>query len=150
MYSQSDITSNKNQFKLRLIYMGIALLITIAASTVLLIMRLEYPLMLAGAAGLCATYYIWITKAYPFYSYGRFLRDISEGLSRETVAHFISLTPETTMRDNVAVHVMMVRVGEAEEDERLFYFDHDKPLPAFEPGQTLTITSFGNYVTGIA
>ena len=71
------------------------------------------------------------------------------GQRRHTECSFLHFAPETRMHDGVEVHEMIVTVGTGEEDERLYYWDADKPEPALREGEKIQVESFGNFITAL-
>jgi hypothetical protein len=73
-----------------------------------------------------------------------------EGLTRDTNGWFVSLATEPRKSDGVLVRDFIIRISESEEDERLFYWDDDKPVPDLKYGECVSIKSFGNYIKELA
>ena len=151
MYTDADLVRAEKQKKERLLCSFSVLAVALSMMTVGISMR-NHALATYGAAAIaCLFYAVLELKALPYARYASYVRDIKEGLSRETDAKFVRISDAPRMNNGVMFYDFFVRDGaEVDEDnERLFYFDADKQLPTFQPGQQLHITSFGNYITGI-
>lgn len=150
MYTQQDFMNAQRGEKRVVWTLAILLAATLALTITLIALRIKWGAAAAAAVGGCLCYGFYSLKAKPYINYRRFLRDIREGLSRETDAWFVSLGGAPRTVDGVEVRDFLVRVGDEEEDERLFYWDEDKPLPRVEAGQKLHIVSYGNFVTALS
>lgn len=146
MYTQADYDMAKKQTFTRA---GAALalaIVMLAGFIVLNRLRLQYAEMALAALSFCAIYFLWSFKVSPWVKYLKFLRDMRNGQRRTTECSFVSASPETRLHDGVEVHEYIMTVGTEEEDERLFYWDADKPQPKLNAGDRARIVSFGNFV----
>ena len=141
MYGESDYKQASRQATLRVVG---ALLLAAAFLAVMLVfnrMRLQAPTLATAAVGFVVVFFLL---------YNRFLREMRNGQRRHTECSFLHFAPETRMHDGVEVHEMIVTVGTGEEDERLYYWDVDKPEPALREGEKIQVESFGNFITALA
>ena len=122
---------------------GAGLLITILG----LVIRLKWLSTAALALGGCAAYGWTMLKVMPWSAYLKFLRDMKEGLKRETEGAFVSMDEETRLVDGICVHDLLLNADC--DTDLLFYWDDEKPRPALEPGRHLRLTSFGKFVTAL-
>ena len=149
MYTADDFVRAQKGFHTRL-YIAIALLAaTIACLCVALTLRLRLFGMISMLIGLWITYYFAATKMNPWRKYYLLLKDMKEGLERETQMRFWEISGEPRMLDGVAVYDFMVYEGDDEAEQRLFLWDADKPLPTYPKGQLLDIVSFGKYIKSV-
>lgn len=149
MYTDADLARVDREKNKRLALAFSVLAVAIVAMVIGLVIRIG-PLATFGTAVFaCLFYAVLELFAMPYVRYARFLRDIKAGLSRETDAEYMSISGEPRMNDGVMFYDFFVRVGPEDEDERLFYYDADKQLPSYQPGQSLHITSYGNFITAI-
>lgn len=149
MYNESDYKQAAKQATLRVI---LALLLAVAFVAVALVfnrMRLQAPMLATAAVGFAVVFFLWSFKVTPWTKYNRFLREMRNGQRRHTECSFLHFTPETRMHDGVEVHEMIVTVGTGEEDERLYYWDADKPEPTLQEGERIRVESFGNFITDV-
>jgi len=98
----------------------------------------------------CLTYSYISLKVNPFFRYRKFMNDMRAGRSRELTGWFVSCESEPRRADGILIHDVIVRVGDAEEDERLFFWDDDKQPPTVWEGARVHIRSFGNFITELA
>ena len=149
MYTDAISAQVNAQRSRRLVWAFSILAVAFIVMIVGLVTRKYYLATYVPAAIGCLFYAVLELKALPYARYARYLRDIKEGLSHEMDAEFVSFSDEPRTIDGVSFYDLIVRVGPDEEDERLFHFDAAQPLPDIKPGQQLSITSFGNFVTGL-
>jgi len=78
----------------------------------------------------------------PLRAYRRHLDSALNGITHEMDCTFKSMESVTTLREGVNYYAMMVNIGDPkeEEDDRLLYYDAEKPLPGFVEGESLHIT----------
>jgi len=79
----------------------------------------------------------------PALIYRRNLRYLLSGRKRITTGIFKEFSEDVYDRDGMEVYAMLVNVGERNdpEDDRLFYYDAYKPLPAMPIGTRVTVCS---------
>ena len=148
LYTEQDFAATKRTFLLRVLALIVILAATAAVVALFMsVLRNRYALWIAAALGLCLSYAFLTIKVMPWYHYWAYQNDMRHGLSRETDAWYVSCTDSARISDGVAFHEFIVRVGDGEEDERLFFWDDDKKLPELKEGQKLHIRSYGNYIT---
>ena len=148
LYTEQDYVATKRQFWTRVLVLTAIIAAVIAAEALFTtVLRNRYAMWVVAAAGCCLIYAYLSIKLMPWYHYMMYQSDMRHGVSRETDAWYVSCTDGTRLSDGVAFHEFIVRVGDGEEDERLFFWDDDKKLPDLKEGQKLHIRSFGNYIT---
>jgi len=146
LYSPEDYARAFSERKKRL--MGIwglcALMIALfAASTVL---RLRIPGLVVTVALACVSYFLYSIKVQPYLKYCKYLREMRDGLTRETDGRFGYISQDCRMVDGVEVCDFILHVGDGETDERLFLWDLDKPRPHLPEGQMLRVASHSNFI----
>jgi hypothetical protein len=146
MYSDTDYQNAKNQMRKYLIVTCVVFLLLLGGMIAGLIVRNKALTIVMAVVASWTFYTMLMLKCMPWIKYVRWLKDMREGLSRETDGWFVRTDPACRLSDGVAVHEFIVRVGDGEEDERLFLWDDDRPLPDVRPDQKVHIKSFGNYV----
>lgn len=146
LYDESDRERTSRALRKGWIALLCALIPTLAGLVALMILRQKYPAIIVTVVGAWICYYIIMNKMMPWFRYRRFLRDMDEGLSRVTDGWFVSLSESPRMADGVSVHDFVLRVGDEEEDERLFLWDDDKALPEINEGEPIHVVSFSNFV----
>ena len=148
LYTEQDFAATKRAFIRRILILA-AMICAIVALEALFMTALRNRYAVWGTAGVgCCLIYAFLTiKLMPWYYYLTYQNDMRHGLSRETDAWYVSCSDSTRESDGVQFHELIVRVGDGEEDERLFFWDDDKKLPEIREGQRVHIRSFGNYIT---
>lgn len=148
LYTEQDYAAAKREFLKRVLILAGIIIATIALEAVFMgPVRNRYAVWVVAAVGCCLSYAYLSTKVMPWYHYWAYQNDMRHGLSRETDAWYVSCSDSTRESDGVQFHELIVRVGDKEEDERLFFWDDDKKLPEIREGQKVHIRSFGNYIT---
>lgn len=148
LYTEQDFAATKKEFKNRaLILTAIIVITAVVMGLFMSVFRYRYAVWAVAVIGSCLSYAYLALKVMPWYRYWAYQNDMRHGMSRETEAWYVSCTDSTRVSDGVAFHEFIVRVGDKEEDERLFFWDDDKQLPELKEGQKLFIRSFGNYIT---
>lgn len=153
LYSEEDIQNCKKTLRTRiLLSLGVAAL-CLGGAIVFLLFRQRVGCLITAALGMCISYFFWCMTGRPWLKYNAYLRDMREGLRRETQADFVSIADTPRYQDGVLFHEMIVQVETKEPDddgELLFLWDADKPLPQLKKGQPVHIQSFGNHVTALS
>ncbi|MDL2206025.1 hypothetical protein LJC33_03805 [Eubacteriales bacterium OttesenSCG-928-N13] len=149
MYTTQDINRALTERNKRIVLAAVMMALAILCIVIGALIR-NKPLMMIGPSVFgCLFYFLWEFKAMPYARYARYLSDINTGLSHETEARFVSMSEQPRLNNGVMYYDFIVSVGSEPEDERLFYFDADKPKPSIPEGENLSITSFGNYITNL-
>ncbi len=148
LYTEQDFAATRRTLKNRFLTLAALLIVTLGVYTVFVTaVRHHTAAMAVMMVGMCVSYAFVTIKLIPWFRYWRYQVDMREGMSRETDAMFVSCSDSLRVSDGVAFHEFVVRVGDKEEDERLFFWDDDKQMPPLKEGQALHIRSFGNYIT---
>lgn len=146
MYTENDYAKAAKQTKIRVTLFLLMCLAFIACVVIFNTMRIQ-PLSIAySVIGFVVSYFIWSFKVSPWVKYNRHLKELKSGQKRETLCEFLYFTDETRTVDGVEVHELIATVGKEEEDERLYYWDCDKPRPELKEGDRVSILSYGNFV----
>jgi hypothetical protein len=146
MYTDIDCKKSHSAFLARVLATAFILAVGLGCIVTAMVMRVRWLAGIASALTACLVYAYISLKVMPHYWYKHMLDDMREGLTRDTEGRFVSIAAEPRKSDGVLVRDFIVRVGESEEDERLFYWDCDKPAPDLKPGDCVHIKSFGNYI----
>ena len=144
MYHVQELETLNQQIRKRTlaVYIPTALLAAATLVTVLPFIRIQWLTVLLTilTAGLC----IFCDGMFiaPLRAYRRHLDSALNGITHEMDCTFKSMESVTCLREGVTYYAMMVNIGDPkeEEDDRLLYYDAEKPLPGFEEGERLHIT----------
>ena len=145
MYGEADLikteSARKRALNVALLIGGAALFLVVLG----MILRIKALALAAAILGGCAAYSWSTLKVAPWSAYRKFLREMSEGLTRATEGTFVSQADESRVVDGVLVHDVLLDAGQ--DTDLLFYWDDEKPRPELAPGQRLKVTSFGKFIT---
>ncbi|MBQ2957558.1 MAG: hypothetical protein IJE08_14005 [Clostridia bacterium] len=148
LYTEQDFAATKKKLTVRAIILAALIICTAVLDGLFVsVLRNRIAVIVTSVVGACLSYAYLAIKVMPWFHYWAYQNDMRHGMSRETDAWFVSCTDSTRLSDGVAFHEFIVRVGDGEDDERLFFWDDDKELPDLVEGQKLHIRSFGNYIT---
>ncbi len=134
---------NKAQTKKRWIVLGIPAALLLAGVVVSFIVRIQWlTIALTIALGAYAIFSYSMLLS-PLICYGRHLAGCVSGRTSKTEGAFKSMEEAPVPRDGVMFYAMMLNVGDMdeEEDDRLFYYDANKPRPDWQVGDRLIIFS---------
>ena len=146
MYTESDATNAQREKRISIIICCIPLALMLVCVILGIVLRIEPLATWAPALLACVFYLLFDMKAMPNIKYCRYLNDIKQGLSRQTDAEFISIADVPRQSNGVMFYDFTVN---AQDGEKLFYYDADKERPSLVPGEAIHITSFGNYITAL-
>ena len=147
LYFDQDFINTRKTYRLRIVGLLAILAVTFALMGIFVsVARNQIAVIVVTVVGLILAYAYLTIKLMPWFRYQRYMNDLRSGRSRETDGWFVSCSDGMKLSDGVEFHEFIVRVGDGEEDERLFYWDGDKQLPQLTEGQQVHIRSFGNYI----
>ena len=151
MYGQADFEQNKQQKRRELMVMLLAGAPLLAMAAVGFAMRSEVlcaaGCILFGAVGV----FLWDWRLAPVCRYGRFLREVTSGLTRKTAGTLVRIGEERVYQDDVWLYELTLNVYEdlSEEGERRFLLDCRKPRPDALVGCDVALTSHGSFALAI-
>ena len=149
MYTARDQKAIQAQSKRRLLCAAAPAAILLALIVWSFVARVQWATVaLTIVLGCGALFFDGLLLA-PLRAYGRFLQNALHGRTHETRGRFLHLESQSVLREGVAFYPLTITVGDGADrkDDRLFYFDAQKPLPAFTPGEPLVLTSHDNQIT---
>ncbi|MBQ2700898.1 MAG: hypothetical protein IJF65_07055 [Clostridia bacterium] len=143
MYTPNDLNAIETQLRRRIWAMGIpgGILLAGIVVSVLPSIRLQWlTVALTIALGVLIIFGYGMFLS-PLCAYRDFLKNALYSPNHPLNVIFKSLKQDPCLRDGVVFYPMMVSEGnpDDEEDDRLFYYDIQKPLPQLEPGTPLHI-----------
>lgn len=143
MYKQSDLDDISAQLWRRISLWALPQLPLLAALIYTLIIRNQVLTIATFVLmGWLAIFAAGVSIA-PVASYRKYLRDLLVGRKREMSGVFKGFDEDFVMRDKVRYLPLMLSVGDPADagDDRLLYWDLNLPLPAWQPGDRLWISS---------
>lgn len=156
MYDQTDLDDVQRRLKKqRLIALIPSVLLLAAGIAIFVVGRMHrsdkawmLTALLTILGGGC---YLFIYGLFikPAKAYRALIQDMLHGRLRQTEGIFKSFAQETCDREGLPFHALMLNVGDRDdgEDDRLFYWDAQKPLPQMELGNRVRIFSNDNRVS---
>lgn len=151
MYSQTDIGLNKKRTGRELRFTLLAALPFAALAVAAFCMRREVLCMAAVVLCGAVVILLWDLFVSPCRRYGRYLSEVTSGLTRRTAGTVVRLGEDRVFRDGVWFNELILNIYEdlSEEGERRFLYDCAKESPAAFVGRDVALTSHGNYVLGL-
>ena len=149
MYTEADfqeITQQKNK-RMLLFFIPAALLL--AGVVVSFIFRVKYLTM--GLTVLLGAYaiFFWEMSIAPLIAYQRHIDTALRGRTRSLTGAFKEIETTDVVREGVRYFPMLLNVGDMNdpEDDRLFYYDRNLPVPDWKTGDKLTVTAHDKAMT---
>lgn len=141
MYTEQDLTNIRSQIKKRWLAIIVPCAVLLALIIVFLIQRNEIltdVLTILLGVTLIAGYDLFIK---PLSCYKTHLNNVLHGMTHELVAEYSSFSEDISLVDGVAYKTLTVVCYDEKNKpyDRMFYYDTEKPLPDFIPGQPLKI-----------
>ena len=151
MYGQADFEQNGRQKRRELTVMLLAGVPLLALAAVDFAMRAE-AVCIAGCIFFGAVeVFLWDWRLAPVLRYGKFLREVTSGLTRKTAGTLVGIGGERVYQDGVWLYELTLNVYEdlSEEGERRFLLDCCKPRPDALVGSDVALTSHGSFALAI-
>ena len=151
MYGQADFEQNGRQQRRVLTVMLLAGVPLLALAAAGFAMRAE-ALCIAGCILFGAVeVFLWDWRLAPVRRYGRFLREVTSGLTRRTAGMLMRIGEERVYQDGVWLYELILNVYEdlSEEGERRFLLDCQKPRPDALIVSDVALTSHGSFALAI-
>ncbi|HML48764.1 MAG TPA: hypothetical protein PKE04_18640, partial [Clostridia bacterium] len=125
--------------------------VAVAGTAVTLVYRIQWLTIAITLVWGGLAIFFWSMKMTPPMSYRRHLKEIHQGLSRQTIGRAVQFSQDATHREGLDFYALVINIGEKgdPEDERLFYWDAHKSKPDLSPGDLLEIISHGNDIIGM-
>lgn len=149
VYTLQDLEQINAQKKKRLFVLMLPCLLLLAVLVYSLTIRVQWlttvVTILLGVV-LIFGYTVFLS---PLICYARHLNHALHGKTRKTSGYLKEVEEEAVYREGLQVKPMMISIDriESEEDDRLFYWDANLPLPPWQLGQKITLTSYDKLVT---
>ena len=148
LYTEQDFENTRQTLKKRALILTAIIAVTVLlAAFFMTVVRNHIAVLVIPPLGGCAAYLYTAIKLMPWFKYWVYQNDMRTGLSRETDGWFVSCSSTARISDGVEFREFILRIGDKEEDERLFFWDCDKQFPEITAGQKIHLRSFGNYIT---
>lgn len=151
MYGQADFEQNARQRRRETAVMLLAGASFLALAIAAFLLRREI-LCMAGCI-LCGAVWVflWDWRVSPARRYGRFLREVTSGMTRTTAGMLMRVSEDRVFQDGVWFYELVLNIYEdlSEEGERRFLIDCRKPRPDALVGRDVALTSHGSFALAI-
>ena len=146
-YSQEDLDRLNRELKIKSLFFIIAFVLYLVLSVYFVIARLQLICTLVTLIVLPVYFFLFAVFLLPPLRYHRFLRDVFEARRHDRELIFLRVEPDIDVRDGVRFRPIIVL--DEEGFEHRLYWDELKPLPSFEEGQVLHLTTFGQSIVAV-
>ena len=149
MYSENDynaaLQAEKRARLLMLLPAGL-LLIGVVWS---FIIRIKWLTILLSSLTGCWIIFIYQMVYVPKKAYREHIQSAMGSSQKECDGHYLRMENTPVERNNVMFYAFYLNVGEKQdpEDDRLFYYDAQKPIPDWKSGDMLHIVSYDKFVS---
>lgn len=143
MYTEQDLKDISRQLKRRIAALLLPALFLLGGVILTFIRRNQTATILLFIILCFAVIFVYGLLISPLVKYRKFLASILYGANRTTEGYFKNFVAEQSERDGVLFSSLFLNISNSddEEDDRLFYWDARLPLPDFQKGDKLLITS---------
>lgn len=143
MYCEKDLADIRRQSRKRILLLSVPSALLMAAVTALFLARRQTFTVLVFTLLCFMLIFAWSLFISPLTHYARFLSSVLYGKNRDTEGYFLSFSQEVSVRDGVRFVPFYINIkGNGNpEDDRLFYWDENLPLPGWKPGEKISVTS---------
>lgn len=151
LYSDEDKLNNKRRLASAWRLLFLCALPFLALAVAAFCLRVEPLCMLASFLFLASCLFVGDMKLVPLWRYGRFLKDVTTGLSHRTAGTLVRVGDDLVFEEGVYMRECILNVYEdmSPEGERRFLLDAAKALPDGLLGRDVALTSHGNAVLGV-
>ncbi|MBQ2991349.1 MAG: hypothetical protein IJD60_08690 [Clostridia bacterium] len=147
-YTQADFDQNRAEKRRAFGVAALFALPPFALAVAAFALRIQ-PLCMFGCAA-CGSMAIllWDLKVKPALRYGRFLNEVTSGMSHQTLGTLVRVSEDLTYEEGVDFNEVILNIYEdlAEEGERRFLLDSKKEMARAWIGKDVVVTSHGNMV----
>lgn len=149
VYTEQDFQDVKRQKNKRLLLFFIPAVLLAAGVIMSFILRIK--LLTMGLTIVLGAYCIFTFELYlaPVIAYGKHIDNALHGRTRSLTGAFKEIDQTSVVRDGVKYFPMLLSVGDMDdpEDDRLYYYDCNLPIPDWQAGEMLTVTAHDKALT---
>lgn len=150
MYTETDFTEVKQQFK-KIIILSAGILFAFIILTVAFLLR--RPTWIGATVlsiGVCLAVFIWGVYGTPTYNYYRYLKDIMEGRTREMRGRVVKVADAPVYKDNRLLFYEVVVKDEEDGIEKILLYDDNKGRPELNVDRSYFFRTHQSFVIHIA
>ena len=150
LYSEKDFQQISGQLKKRYLLLGGVLAVLLAAFVVSMTVRIEWlSIVLFILSGAAAVFVIELF-CLPLHRYRKLLLSALTGRTHTETLEYKETEAESSLVDGVLCRGLIF-LGDPDRHgarEQRFYWDEELPLPAFTPGESVTLKYTGRNIIG--
>ena len=152
MYTEADALGNRKTRNRELLLMLLCALPGLIAGVAGAIIRNQILCAAGFIVCLAAIIFLGDLRVMPVLRYGRYLKEIRNGISHRTAGALVRVGSDPVYTDGVWFYELILNIYEdlSEEGERRFLLDCAKQVPQELMNQDVALTSHGNYVLDVA
>ncbi len=149
MYTSDDYQDIRQQKNKRLILFIVPAVLLLAGVVVSFIFRIKYLTMALTVVLGAYCIFCYELLVAPVAAYEKHIADALHGRTRSLTGAFKEIDSASVVRDGVRYYPLLLNVGDMDspEDDRLFYYDCNLPLPDWKKGDLLTVTAHDKAMT---
>jgi len=145
MYTEQDKLEIRQRIRKYTVILGILLAALLTLYVIGMIQRWEIGVMVIAAAIFAVICFMLSMFLLPCLRYKRFLKDMTEGLSREMVGSIVEISEQEDYQDGVRVYPVRILLKE-EQDERIVYINVSKADRMPGKDVNVRLNCFGRHI----
>lgn len=151
LYSERDSALNAARMKRELGKIALCALAPLALAVAAFLLRIEWLCMVGFMLTGGVIIFLIDLLVMPVWRYGRFLREITSGLTRQTAGTLVRIGEDMVYTDGVWMRECILNIYEdlSEDGERRFLLDSAKSVSGELIGRDVVLTSHGNTVLDV-
>ena len=149
MYDKNDLDAARQAAKKALLLMLLPAIPLLGATVFSFVIRDKWLTILLSSLTGCWIIFIYQMVYVPKKAYREHIQSAMGSSQKECDGHYLRMENTPVERNNVMFYAFYLNVGEKQdpEDDRLFYYDAQKPIPDWKSGDMLHIVSYDKFVS---
>ena len=150
LYSEKDIQQISAQLKKRYLLMGCIMAVFLAVFIVSMILRVEWLSMVSFVLFCAVAVFVTELFCVPLHRYKKLITSALTGRTHTETLEYEKTEDDSSVVDGVLCRGMIF-LGAPDKHgarEQRFYWDAELPLPAFTPGDQVTLKYTGRNIIG--
>jgi hypothetical protein len=150
LYSEKDVEAISTQLKKRYLVIGCIMAVFLAVFIYSMVIRAEWLSVLSLALFFAVAVFAISLFTVPLHRYKKLMISALTGRSHTESLEYKETEPEDSVVDGVLC-VGLIFLGSPDKHgtrEQRFYWDREIPLPAFRPGDQVTLKYTGRSIIG--
>ena len=149
MYSENDLNDAQQAVQRARLLMFLPAAVLLAGAIVSFIFRIKWLTILLSILGGSWMVFSHQLFVIPRRGYMEHVRSALRVARKVAEGYYLRMEETPVERNNVMFYAFYLNVGEKQdpEDDRLFYYDAQKPIPDWKSGDMLHIVSYDKFVS---